>query len=170
MNKKTVSCIIISTVFLLITYNNSIAEAGKFYQLVGVFTNADFQYAMFTNFNQYLDEGINPLDIFQVRPGNYTVFRFVSAYWQKCEQTDQNILLHDVLLIKTDAVPYILDAYQYTLEYKDKPFSKDLYKLGNRKVLLKKQINIKELYMQNEYGKLGDEALLYNYYLGKEYF
>lgn len=127
---------------------------GKNYFVVDSTENADFNYSLLNKFNSKM-EAYNSLDSASVffRPVNgvYKYYKFIATYKGLAyRNTIQD--LHDILILKTDQEHYIIDAYQYTLQWREYPFTSDLYLLTNKGIRLTNQLNLNQLRMKRVYN------------------
>lgn len=68
----------------------------------------------------------------------------------KTEKADFN----DILIVKTDSKLKIIDAYQYTLEWAEPPFSYDLYRAVKQGITLTNQLPVEKLgFTRTDYFK-----------------
>jgi hypothetical protein len=65
-------------------------------------------------------------NFFNPTKGKYTVYIFIATFKAKSfDNTEKGF--HDILVLKTNKKKQILEAFQYTLEWAEMPFSYDLY-------------------------------------------
>lgn len=135
---------------------------GKKYILVDKQEQSDFNYKLLSNFDSLMKiYGIDSSRIFfkPIPAGKYTVNKFIAT--QKSWYWDSIADFNDILIVKTDKEGMIADAYQYTLEWGEYPFTSDLYRLTNKSVRLTNKLKIDTLKMQRiyKYDKEGVEIL-----------
>ena len=109
--------------------------------------NSDFDYSKLNNIDNY-----NKAESFEPINGKYTYFQFVStfkgqAYFAPGDSGDRNKIFHDILIIKTNESDEVVDAYQFTLEWAEKPFQYDVYKSNAEKLILKDNLDINLLHL-----------------------
>ena len=141
---------------------------GKNYYIVDSAENADFNYPLLNKFNSKMEAYHSPDSasvFFRPVRGIYKYYQFIATYKGLAyRNTIQE--LNDILIIKTDPDHYIIDAYQYTLEWREYPFTSDLYLLTNKGVRLTNQLNLnllrmKRVYNYNENYILDDEGKIF---------
>lgn len=127
---------------------------GKNYLVVDSSYNSDFNYKMLNAMDSLIEASRKWPDadrFFLPVPGKYKYYRFNARF--KGVSYDNSIKdFNDVLIIKTDSVNTIIDAYQYTLEWAEYPFTTDLYRISNNAVRLVDKLNVDSLRM----GKITD--------------
>jgi len=107
--------------------------------------NSDFDYSKLDNIDNYKKvESFEPVD------GKYTYYQFIStfkgyAYVAPGDSGDHTKTFHDILIIKTNENNEVIDAYQFTLEWAEKPFQYDVYKSEADNLILADNLNIKSL-------------------------
>src|SRR5688572_21901127 len=71
--------------------------------------------------------GISLIDnVFKPVKGESTVYRFIATYLG-LSFTNEQKEFHDILVVKTDSKNKVIIAYQYTLEWAERPSETDLY-------------------------------------------
>jgi hypothetical protein len=74
--------------------------------------------------------------------GPFTVHKFVAHYRGESAEGEKDF--HDLLVLETDDAGTVVDGYQYTLEWTDRP-SLDLFRVGAKGVLLQNGLIVREL-------------------------
>ena len=137
---------------------------GKNYLVVDSSFNSDFNYKMLNAMDSLIEASRKWPDadrFFLPVAGKYKYYRFNARF--KGVSYDNSIKdFNDVLIIKTDSVNTIIDAYQYTLEWAEYPFTTDLYRISKNGVRLVDKLTLDSLGMEKiadyENGKLLDDS------------
>ena len=107
--------------------------------------NSDFDYSKLDNIDNYKKaESFEPIN------GRYTYYQFIStfkgqAYVAPGDSGERIKIFHDILIIKTNENNEVVDAYQFTLEWAEKPFQHDVYKSNAENLILTDNLDIKLL-------------------------
>jgi hypothetical protein len=80
--------------------------------------------------------------------GKYTVYVFIAVF-RGISYNQQEKDFHDILVIKTDRKKKILEAYQYTLEWAEMPFTSDLYQARAKGIILKNGLAVEKMKFLN---------------------
>ena len=132
---------ILTLLLCMLIYNSSYSQV-KLYKLIDRTTGADIDQQKFAQLNK-LGSGYHLLNkVFKPSKGNYTVYRFVAEYKGFSHRTEKSEVFHDLLILKTDNSSTILDAYQYTLEWNEMPFTYDLFRFSANGLKLSNQLKI----------------------------
>lgn len=124
---------------------------GKNYILIEKQEKSDINYKLLSEFDSLMNiYGTDSSKIFfKPIPGNHTVNKFIATQkgwiWDSIED------VNDILIVKTNKEGLIVDAYQYTLEWGEYPFSNDLYKLTNKGIQLTNGLQLDSLKMRRVY-------------------
>jgi hypothetical protein len=152
------------TIIAFLFFGVSLFAQLKEYKLVSKTSNADLsQRAIFSIDTTKIRE--TRQNVFNPTKGNYTVYMFIATFkGQSFDNTEKDF--HDILVLKTDKKKQILEAYQYTLEWAEMPFSYDLYQATAKGVALINRLPIEKLKFrkaddpENSDGKLNEQGLL----------
>lgn len=131
----------------------------KEYKLISKTSNADLnQRAILlidtTKTRETRRDAFNPIK------GRYTVYVFIAAFKGfSFNNTEKDF--HDILVVKTDKRQRILAAYQYTLEWAEKPFTYDLYKATPKEVTLTNGLSLKKLRFRKVDYTIGVDSKLH---------
>jgi len=107
--------------------------------------NSDFDYSKLDNIDNYKKaESFEPIN------GRYTYYQFIStfkgqAYVAPGDSGDRIKIFHDILIIKTNENDEVVDAYQFTLEWAEKPYQYEVYKSNVENLILTDNLDIKLL-------------------------
>ncbi|PSR52118.1 hypothetical protein AHMF7605_00565 [Adhaeribacter arboris] len=141
---------------------------GKNYLVVDSSYNSDFNYNLLNAMDSLIEASRKWPDaerFFLPVAGKYKYYRFKARF--KGVSYDNSLKdFNDILIIKTDSVNTIIDAYQYTLEWAEYPFTTDLYRISNKGERLVDKLNVDSLEMKKiadyENGKLlDDKGIIY---------
>lgn len=134
---------ILSILFLTASVN-----AQKEYRFVSKLHNADFNYdALYS-----IDTFSNRTEVFLPTKGRFTVYTFMATFKGLSHRDEKEHDFHDILIIKTGKDNVIKDAFQYTLEWAERPLSYDLYQSKSSGVALSNQLSVKKLNLQRVQG------------------
>lgn len=127
-NSPPTFCLVLLTFFI----GAPLFAQEKEYKLIARTENADFNYQALRcidtiSTNDEREKIFNPVK------GRYTVYVFMSTY-NGLSYTNEEKEFHDILIIKTGNRKKILDAYQYTLEWAEPPYSNDLYRASGKRL------------------------------------
>jgi hypothetical protein len=140
---------------------------GKHYFLIDSFLNADFNYYNIDRIDSFSILGIDSVrKVFNQTIGHYTVFQFIAEF---NGLSYGNIIktFHDILIIKISQDRKIIDAFQYTLEWREMPVSYDLYGLSKDSITLKDKMELNNLEMvakrerYNDVERLTDNGIVH---------
>jgi len=148
------------TIFILTFFlcETTLFAQTKEYKLISKTENADFNYKSL-NLIDAARTRETRRNVFNPVKGKNTVYVFTATYKGfSYDNTEKDF--HDILIIKTDSKQKILDAYQYTLEWAEPPFSYDLYKASAKGLMLINQLPIESLLFRRvDYYKETDREL-----------
>lgn len=120
--------------------------------------NSDFNYQSL-NFIDTTTTRETLRNVFNPVKGKNTVYVFQASY-KGLSFNNAEKEFNDILIVKTDSKQKILDAYQYTLEWAEPPFSYDLYKASAKGLTLINQLSVdKLLFRRVDYYKESDSEL-----------
>jgi hypothetical protein len=131
------------TFIIFLFFSLSLFAQSKEYKFVSKVDNADLsQKAIFsidtTKTRETRRNAFNPTK------GKYTVYIFIATFkGQSFDNTEKDF--HDLLVLEIDKKKQILEAYQYTLEWAEMPFSYDLYQATAKGVTLTNGLSIAKL-------------------------
>lgn len=148
------------TIFILTFFicNRTVFAQAKEYKLISRTENADFNYNSLAFIDTTTTRGTRRIVFDPVR-GKYTVYFFMATY-KGLSYNNTEKEFHDILVVKTDGKQKILDAYQYTLEWAEPPFSYDLYKAKGKGLTLINQLSVEKfLFCRVNYYKESDSKL-----------
>jgi hypothetical protein len=120
--------------------------------------NSDFDYTKLDNIDNYKKaESFEPVN------GKYTYYQFIAtfkgqAYVAPGDSGERIKTFHDILIIKTNENNEVVDAYQFTLEWAERPFQYDVYKSKTENLVLADNLDIKLLKLsRTEYWNDNDK-------------
>lgn len=122
--------------------------------------DSDFNYTKLDHIDFY-----NKIKSFDPVSGQFTYYQFIATYYGNAYvppgDDGANIkVFHDILIVKTNMLNKMLDAYQYTLEWAETPCQHDVYKSTPVNVVLKNNLNIKLLNLsRTDYWDENDKML-----------
>jgi hypothetical protein len=125
----------------------------KVYVLKEQTTNSDFNYSKLKDIDGNTEDKLNIknlMPIFEPINGNYNYYQFISTY-KGYSFEDKFKNFHDILIIKTDNLNKIIDAYHYTLEWAELPLEYDLFKSSAKDINLKNNLDISVLKFKHFY-------------------
>jgi hypothetical protein len=141
----------------------------KNYTLQKQADNSDFNYFKINNIDSiYFNTSgdINKLnEIFEPITGKYKYYKFIATYKGE-SYTNKTSEFHDVLIVKTDNNNKIIDAFHFTLEWKEPPLQSDLYKSKtiNKFLTNKMEINdfnfFNNINLENNYNELKEKGII----------
>jgi hypothetical protein len=140
-------------------------KSPKIYKLKKKSISSDFYYAKLDNVDGNIKDTLNLrhlMPMFEPVTGNFTYYQFTSTFkGYSFDGIEKDF--HDILIIKTNKANYIIDAYQYTLEWAELPCQYDLYKSTAMDIQLTDNMEIGLLkltrtYYWNEKDKLSKET------------
>ncbi len=133
------NCFLIISALLAI--HTTLLAQTKEYKLIRKIENADFNYKLLNSIDTTRTRETRRKAFDPVK-GKNTVYVFMAAFvgisFPNIEKE-----FHDILIIKADGKQKILDAYHYTLEWAEPPFSYDLYRASAKDLTLKNKLPIK---------------------------
>lgn len=155
--------------FLMITCALLILKATsqaqeKEYKLVVRHTAADFNYRAIRQIDR-AQTGEERRAVFHPIKGRYTVYVFMATY-TGLSFTGSHKDFHDILILKTGKDGRVKDAFHYTLEWAEPPFSYDLYRATAQVGVLGPGLSIEQLqlrrfgYAKKESGALRETGVL----------
>ncbi|OAQ40928.1 hypothetical protein A5893_17410 [Pedobacter psychrophilus] len=142
-------------------------DEPQIYRLRKQALNADFNIVKLTNLDNHRKDSISLREIFEPVNGNYIYYQFVSTFNGRAlvfpgeDLKDSIKIFHDILIVKTNNQNEIIDAFQYTLEWAERPCQYDLYKSSNTSnVTLTENMEISTLkFVRTEYWDENDKFL-----------
>ena len=123
----------------------------KIYILKKQTENSDFNYLKLDNIDIHKVDNHNIkniMPVFEPINGQYKYFQFLSTFVGEAYNGDGPQFFqdfHDVLIIKTDNENKIIDSYQYTVEWAERPHQYDVFKSSIKNVSLTNNLDIKQL-------------------------
>jgi hypothetical protein len=145
-------------IFIFSSCDTPLCAQAKEYKLISRTENADFNYNSLTFIDtsrtrETRRSAFNPVK------GKNTVYVFTATY-KGLSFTNTEKVFHDILIVKTDSKQNVIDAYQYTLEWAELPFSFDLYKATAKGFTLINQLSIKDFkFRRTDYYEETDKEL-----------
>ncbi|MBE7177164.1 MAG: hypothetical protein INR69_12205 [Mucilaginibacter polytrichastri] len=115
--------------------------------------NADFNYARLDSINIPTGEANterSKLRHFEAGNGNFIFYQFIATFKGESLNPDMPRMteikdFHDVLIIKTTVDGMIVDAYEYTLEWAERPMYYDLLRRSKKGLILADGMEINSL-------------------------
>ncbi|HEV8506060.1 MAG TPA: hypothetical protein VGQ53_11690 [Chitinophagaceae bacterium] len=141
-------------------------KGAKIYILKKQTTNSDFNYTKLNDIDGNIKDTlniINSISIFEPTNGQFLYYQFLSTFIGEGYNSDGPPILkefHDILIIKTDKNNIILDAFQYTLEWAERPLQYDLFKSSAKGVVLTNNLDINHLIFKRTYSLRKDSENL----------
>jgi hypothetical protein len=154
--------------------NTSDVAEPKIYHIFDVTYDADFDTPFMENIDNqmvpYPENSAFQIGDFPLVSGEYSLYKFICTYWGNSALADSKQIYHDLLVIKTDELHIIQEAYHYTMEWSDSP-SLDLYHVTNVDATLSSDLNVEDLGLYNvNFGLLVEEAFLDNVFFATQLF
>jgi len=87
--------------------------------------------------------------VFKPEAGKFIVYRFICTFKGLSANTEKTKTFHNVIILKTNKSNVIVDAYQYTLEWSEEPFTLDLYRIKTKNLLLTDNLKVAKLKFTN---------------------
>ena len=132
----------------------------KQYKFISKTDKADFDYPKLNNIDNFLNDSSDIRQAFKEIEGDFIVYQFESEFIGE-SYNDSSEYFHDILIIKTDVRNLIIDAFQYTLEWKEPPFQYDLYRSTINNFELINNFKLDRLKMSRTYDKnVNDDYLV----------
>lgn len=121
------------------------------YHLYSVTQNSDLNYEMISQIDSLPGGKIKANNEFYPIEGDYTVLRFLSfSYGQgRCSSFEAN----NLLVLKINSKKEIIDGYFYPLQWAEYPYSSILYKIKNKNIKIKNNLNIHSILGNDSYHK-----------------
>jgi hypothetical protein len=146
---------------LILYWSTALFGQSKIYKLYDKKNNTDIDTNKFDLLNKngagfYL---INK--VFKPKSGKFIVYRFISVYKGISANTEKTETFHDLIILKTDTLNHIIEAYQYTLEWSEEPFTTDLYKATAKNLILTNHLKIDKLRFINVPDPGNNQQALY---------
>jgi hypothetical protein len=138
----------------------------KIYRLKKQTKNSDFNYSKLKDIASNITGAVNlknVLPIFEPIDGKYQYYQFIATFKGEAYNADGPTLIkvfHDILIIKTDSKNKIIDAYQYTAEWREMPFQYDLYRSTVKKLILTDKMKISNLKLERTQSNGEKDKLL----------
>jgi hypothetical protein len=143
--------LIVTLIFILLIHITYSIGQVKLYKLYDKTLNSDF--VMDSSHLDVLNSsgaGFYLLNkVFRPKLGKFTVYRFICTYKGLSANTEKIETFHDLLILKTDRSKKIIDAYQYTLEWSEEPFTTDLYKERAKNLVLTNKLKLTQFQFFN---------------------
>ena len=121
----------------------------KIYRLISKTENADINYIAFRNFEDfkiYKNDGLKKA--FEPKKGKNDVYFFISEFKGDSFDGTQKTF-HDYLILKVDPkTEFIIDGFQYTLEWAEPPAISDLYQMTEKSVKIFEGLELESLKME----------------------
>lgn len=154
-NSPPTFCLVILTLFMGAT---SLFSQEKEYKLIARNENADFNY-MALRCIDTISTYDERRKIFNPVKGRYTVYVFMSTY-NGLSYNNEEKKFHDILIVKTTIRNKILDAYHYTLEWAEPPYSNDLYRASVMRFKLIDQFSVNRLLLRKVGHEIESDPML----------
>lgn len=139
---------------------------AQIYRLRKQAVNADFNYFKLNNIDDHIKDSTSLRQIFEPVNGTYNYYQFVSTFNGRAlifpgdDLKDSVKTFHDILIVKTNRENKIIEAYQYTLEWAERPCQYDLFKSSISNIPLTDNMNIDGLkFVRTEYWDTNDKFL-----------
>lgn len=133
------------TIFLLFI-GIVISAQVKTYKLINKSNNCDINYKAIYSIDTTTSQE-SRRNIFVPINGKFTLYTFINAY-KRISYDNTEKEFHDIIVIKVDKHQKIIDGFQYTLEWAEKPFKYDLYKVEAKNIVINKKLPISKLKFQ----------------------
>lgn len=142
-------------------------DKAQIYRLRKQAVNADFNIIKLNNLDDHTKDSISLREIFEPVNGIYNYFQFISTFKGRAlvfpgdDLKDSVKTFHDILIVKTNSENVIIDAFQYTLEWGEKPCKYDLYRgsISNISLIDNMDINILK-FERTEFWNIKDKFLM----------
>ncbi|MCO6565164.1 MAG: hypothetical protein J6581_06950 [Apibacter sp.] len=133
----------------------------KEYKLVSKKEHSDIRYRLFNKYNGFSIYRKNRLEkSFTPKIGKYDVYSFICEFMGD-SFTGERKLFHDYLILKVDPKnQFIIDGFQYTMEWSEPTPISDLYRVSVKNIKIKDGLNLDLLQM-----KLQDDYQNFREYL-----
>ncbi|WP_462265151.1 hypothetical protein [Mucilaginibacter sp.] len=151
---------LLTVAMLVLTF--AVNAQTKSYKLISKVSKADFNYKVldaFTDEVMALKGRRSPEVLFAPVKGNYSYYKFIATY-KGVSFTDKVETFHDIIIIKTSSAGGVVDAYQYTLEWAEVPFSYDLFRSSAKHVKLVNNIAVRSLNFKRVDRPAGEDSNL----------
>lgn len=126
------------------------------YRLAATLPNRDFDYAWLEHIDSVPPptpaQGPYQIGDLKTIPGRSTIYRFIREYEPEGRSAESPAKFHDLLMVKTDRLGNILDAYHYTLEWTDSP-SLDLFRMSAKGLSSARALSVADFGFMNKAGK-----------------
>ncbi|MDQ3683365.1 MAG: hypothetical protein M3352_09880 [Bacteroidota bacterium] len=127
-------------ILTLLPFDTILNAQTKKYKLIAKTENTDFNYKALKNIDN-VETREARRNIFNPIKGKFIVYVFIATFiGLSFDNTEKEF--HDILIVKVNKEQKITDAYQYTLEWTEPPYSYDLYRARVKGVALTNQLSI----------------------------
>ncbi|MCB1157638.1 MAG: hypothetical protein H7A25_19590 [Leptospiraceae bacterium] len=138
--------------FLILNFPLIAKEESDVYQLFSIQTGRDFNYKLIEEIDSlpppYPQQSSFQIGSLPVKKGEYFLFHFLRTHYGPVSYSKTPVLIHELLVLKTNKKKEILDAFHYTLDWQDSP-SIRLYRMTIKGKKIKAGLHLKELKMKN---------------------
>ena len=160
---KTETRHIVTLILTLILGTISYGQT-KSYIFISKTQNADLNFLQLDNIDSFRKDSTSLRKIFEPTSGKYIVYQFIATYRGEAYNAEGPKLFkkfHDILVIQTDNTNKIIDAYQYTLEWREYPFQGDLYQNTEKGLILTDNFQLDNLKLTSK-DRLGKNDKVLN--------
>ena len=148
-------CLIILTLFMGAP---SLFAQEKEYKLIARTENADFNYLALGSIDTISTNDARR-EIFNPVKGKHTVYVFIATY-NGLSFINKEKEFHDIIIVKTTNKKKILDAYHYTLEWAEPPYSYDLYRASVMRLKLTDQFSVNRMLLRKVGHEIESDPML----------